>query len=159
MTPFPREERDEPAVDGATFGDRVKRGWIWGTEDFKESMLDLLEKGIGGAAVRRGGNRTYAASDMMRDRSERRAERILSEARRHFGKTEAELSRPVRGDLSRAAVATRLFEETTVSQAWISEKLGMKSAPNVCQQIRQFRRTDKRKLSSKVKEWIKLNIF
>jgi len=48
-------------------------------------MLDLLERGIGGAAVRRGGNRTYAASDAMRERSERRAVRILSEARRNLG--------------------------------------------------------------------------
>jgi len=154
-----REERDEPAVDGATFGERVKRGWAWGTEDFKDSMLDLLEKGIGGAAARRGGNRTYAASETMRDRSQRRAERILSEARRHFGKTEAELAQTVRGNLSRAAGAARLFAETTVSQAWISEKLGMKSAPNVCQQIRRFRRTDKRKLPKKVREWTKIKIF
>jgi len=157
-----REERGEPAVDGRPVGERMKRGWAWGTQEFKESMLGLLEKGIGreaGEAARRGGNRTYAASEAMRDRSERRAERILSEARRHFGKTEAELARTVRGDLSRAAVAARLFEETTVSQAWISEKLGMKSAPNVCQQIRRFRCTEERKIPKKVKEWTKLKIF
>ena len=41
----------------------------------------------------------------------------------------------------------------------IAEKLGMKSAPNVCQQIRRFRRADETELPKKVREWKKLNIF
>ena len=35
------DEKGEPQVEQSTFADRVSKGWFWGTESFKESLLDL----------------------------------------------------------------------------------------------------------------------
>ena len=74
---------------------------------------------------------------------------------KHFGLSEEELKTPVRGDLTRAAIAARIFRETTVSQQWIADQLGMKSAPNVCQQIRRFRNLED-KMPKKLQQWDKI---
>ena len=47
---------------------------------------------------------------------------------KHFGLSEEDLKKPVRGDLTRAVIAARIFRETTESQQWIADQLGMKSA-------------------------------
>ena len=154
-----REERGDPEVDGVSFADRIQRGWVWGAEDFKESMLSFLEKRLGGRTSKEAGNRTYRSSATMRDRSEKRAELILLAAEGHFGRSRAKLRTPVRGDLTRAAIALRIFEETTMSQGWIAEELGMKSAPNVCQQIRRLRGIDEKSLPKQIKEWKTVPIF
>lgn len=77
----------------------------------------------------------------------------------HFGVREDQIRLTVRSDLTRAAIADRIFRETTVSQEWIALKLGMKSAPKVCQKIRRFRKVPKNELSGLIKKWTKVNIF
>ena len=43
-------------------------------------------------------------------------------------------------DPRKLALAELLWKRTTVSQEWISQKLSMRSAPNVSQQLRRFNR-------------------
>jgi hypothetical protein len=43
-------------------------------------------------------------------------------------------------DPRKLALAEALWKQTTVSQEWIAEKLSMRSAANVCQQLRRFNR-------------------
>ncbi|MCF7734345.1 MAG: hypothetical protein K9N23_21870 [Akkermansiaceae bacterium] len=43
-------------------------------------------------------------------------------------------------DPRKLAMAERLWKQTTVSQEWIAEKLSMRSAANVSQQLRRFKR-------------------
>jgi hypothetical protein len=43
-------------------------------------------------------------------------------------------------DLRKLALAELLWKRTTVSQEWIAEKLSMRSAANVSQQLRRFNR-------------------
>lgn len=95
----------------------------------------------------------------MRDSGESRTRSILCPALEHFSIGEEDLIRAVRGDLTRAAVAACLFEETPMCQKWISNELGMKSAPNVCQQIRRFRAPPKKKLPGKLRKLTNLNNF
>ena len=73
--------------------------------------------------------------------------------------TKEQLKSPMRGDHTRAAIAYRLYKETTVSQEWIAEALGMRSAPNVCQQIRKFRLIEELKWEPKIRKWMKVQIF
>lgn len=96
---------------------------------------------------------------MVKDHAKKSAEAILLAAVDHFGLDgSSELKQKVRGDLTRVAVATRLFHETTMSQEWIADELAMKSAANVGQQIRKFRQMNSRKMPAKVRQWLKLKI-
>ena len=84
---------------------------------------------------------------------------ILEAAVGHFGATRDELKIPIRGDMVRAAVANRIHENTTVSQSWIANVLGMKSAANVSRQIYVFRKIDENTLAPKIRKWIKIKNF
>ena len=154
------EGKGIPEIDGVKVEERVARGWIWGAEDFKESVLQLYEKQLKARKTTlRDAGRTYQSSPLAKDHALMQAEEILKRARKHFRLSAEELVQPLRGDLTRAAIADRIFRETTVSQKWIAEMLGMKSVANVCQQIRRFRRTDDGELSSSIKRWTKIKIF
>ena len=141
-------------MDGKSIEDRINRGWFWGSESFKESLLNLYEKGM--KASGRKGNRVYQSGSLLKDYAENSARAILKTAREHFGLSAADLKKPVRGDCTRAAIATRLHKETTMSQSWIAEQLGMKSAANVSRQIQVFRSKQKRSLPKKIREWMKI---
>ncbi|MDF1746718.1 MAG: hypothetical protein P1V19_23705, partial [Gimesia sp.] len=93
-------------------------------------------------------NRSYQSSLLVKDHSERHANQIIEAAMTHFELTEEQLRTPKQGDLTRAAIATRAFKETTVSQSWIARQLGISSAPAVCQQIRRYKM-----LPPKIKKW------
>ncbi|MEM9281503.1 MAG: transposase [Verrucomicrobiota bacterium] len=155
-----REEKGEPSMEGVSVQQRARRGWFWGSEPFKESMLALLEGGDRSQGKTRSGqNRTYQSSELIKDHGEKRAGEILLAALNHFRLNREELKRTIRGDFTRAAIASRLFRETTMSQDWIAEQLGMKSAANVCQQIRKYSMVPTRDLPVKLRKWDKLNIF
>lgn len=145
-----REENGEPSTHDQTYEDRLKQGWYWGSEAFKEAMLERFPSKS---------NRTYQSSEQVKDHHERDALEIIEEAKRHFGVSGEELRLVKKGDLTRAAVAWRIFHETTVPQAWIAEQLNMKSAPNVCRQIRLFKQADSSAMSKEVKQWKKHKNF
>gem|GEM_PF-2737830 len=121
-------------------------------------MLSFLNEGVK-LETRSGRNRTYQSSKLVKGHGERSAIAILESAAAHFRMTREQLKSPVRGDHTRAAVAYRLCKETTVSQDWIAEALGTRSAPNVCQQIRKFRINQDSKLHPEIRKWMKVRIF
>ena len=51
----------------------------------------------------------------------------------------AEMNKLTGGDARKAAMAELLWKTTTVSRAWIAEKLSMKSAANVGMAIRRLK--------------------
>ncbi|MDF1816698.1 MAG: hypothetical protein P1V20_31130 [Verrucomicrobiales bacterium] len=146
-----RDENGEPSVESSVYQDRLSRGWYWGTEWFKETLLQLREAGVVP-------NRTYRSGPMLKDHAENQAMLIMQAGMKHFGLSEEALVTPLRGDITQAAIAARIFRETTVSQQWIAEQLGMKSAPNVSQQNRRFRKFGN-KLPKNIKKWQKIKIF
>jgi putative transposase len=152
-----REEKGIPPVDEETIGERVKRGWFWGTDSFKEAMLVLYDTQVKTKSLK--GNRVHQSSGLLKDHAEVSAEAILEAAVGHFGATRDELKIPIRGDMVRAAVANRIHENTTVSQSWIANVLGMKSAANVSRQIYVFRKIDENTLAPKIRKWIKIKNF
>ena len=60
-----KEEKGVPAVDGKSIEERINRGWFWGSEDFKESLLKLYEKGM--ELSGRKSNRVYQSGSLMKD--------------------------------------------------------------------------------------------
>lgn len=144
-----KADRDEHEVGGVSLVSRVRRGWFWGSESFKEKLLKRVE------SEERRESRNYRSSETMRDHHEKQARRILKEASDFFGKTVPELGEAKRGDWTRAAVGWAIWKETVVTQRWIAEKLNLKSAANASQQIRRFAREPEQGLPKRIREWKK----
>ena len=92
---------------------------------------------------------------LARDHSEKRAAKILEFAKQHFEMSDEQLLQTVRGDLRRAAIATELSEQPTLSRKRITERLKMKNAGNVSQQIIRFQKTDSKALNRRIKAFLK----
>ncbi|MCG8600224.1 MAG: transposase [Verrucomicrobiales bacterium] len=143
-----QEENGEAhVVDGVSLASRLKRGWYWGSEKFKESLLTKMET----EGLRK--SRDYRSSPAIRDHHEKRAEAVIEEAQRHFGKTREELREVIASDWTRAAVAWAIWKETIVSQSWIAEAMNLKSAANASQQIRRFAALPDNELGREWKRW------
>ncbi len=144
------EDEDEDCrVEGVSLSARVKRGWFWGSEEFKEAMLKQYGK------KKKGSNRTYASSRLVKDHGEKKGRTILDMAVAHYGMDLETLKLKEKGDMKRVSVAWAIMRETTMSQGWIAEILGMKSAANVSQQVRRFEKVPEKGLTKKVREWRK----
>jgi putative transposase len=136
-----------PEIEGQTLNSTLRRGWYWGSEAFREW---LLEKAGSGSRS----NRDFRGSEMGHDHSEAAAEAMIAEgciALKLDGKTE--LKKRVYGDWRRTAIAWAVWKSTSVSQKWIAERLGMKSAANVSQQVRRFDGLNDRELPKEIKRW------
>lgn len=94
-------------------------------------------------------------SDQTRDFGLRQAEQLLALGKAALGFSDAQIGRPERGDLRRAA-NDRLIWTTTavVPQKWIAEALDLKSAANSSQQIRRFAAIPPRRRTKSIQKWI-----
>jgi putative transposase len=110
----------------------VRRGWYWGSQAFAEELLGLLSAGPNRAT-----NRTYRSSLEHRAHGEQQAEALLAEGLRAHQLSPPMLVSLPGTDPRKIAVAQRLWANTTASQAWIAQRLHMKSAANVSQILRR----------------------
>jgi putative transposase len=125
----------------------LRHGWYWGSQAFAERMLKLAEKAV---ASRK--NRTYRSGAISRAHDEREAERLLSEGLAAAGLEEDALGHLPGSDVRKTALASLLLERTVARQSWIAERLAMRSAANVSQQVRRHR-AKKPKLPPKLKAY------
>lgn len=100
----------------------VERGWCLGGEAFKR---ELLEQVSGSAGARPGGE------DMIREAAAAKGERLVGEELRRLGWSPKELEQRRKGDPAKVRVAQRLRRETTMTLAWIAERLRMGTAAHV----------------------------
>jgi putative transposase len=110
----------------------LRRGWFWGSQAFGEKMLKL-----GGAMLRRDRNRIYRSSLERQAHDIGRAEQLLEQGLRTAGIKPKQLARLPGADARKVAIAGVIWKETVVSQKWLAERLSMKSAANVSQQLRR----------------------
>ena len=132
----------------------LRKGWYWGTQEFSENILKAF-----GQKIAEGENRNYQSSQLSKAHAEDNAEQIIRRACQHFGLKEDELLTHIRGDYRKTSVAWKIWQETTVSQRWIAERLMMKTPANVSQQVRRFTQIPKKDLSNEVLEWTVLSRF
>ena len=82
-------------------------------------------------------NELYTPKDyVLRD-----AEATISAAVRHFkmeGGSRDEFAALPRGDVRRVAVAWALSRKTSVRQSWVADRLSLRTAGNVSEQVRRF---------------------
>ena len=117
----------------------LRRGWYWGSQAFGEKMLKFAEK-----ALSRDRNRIYRGSLERRAHEASRAEQLLREGLRAAGLDGRGLLRCSGADPRKVAIARAIWEQTVMPQKWLAERLGMRSAANVSQQLRRNRVNAKR---------------
>jgi putative transposase len=112
----------------------LRRGWFWGSREFAEKLGQLTEKSV---RERDRTSRAYKRTPEIVAHGDEQAERWLEEGLRAAGLTPDEVRNSSGSDPRKLALAELLWKRTTVSQAWIAERLGMRSAANVSQQLRR----------------------
>ena len=122
----------------------LRRGWYWGSQEFASKLNKLSEKLM---KERKRSSRAYRKTPQVTAHSEEQAERWLDEGLTAAGLVVKDLSGLKGSDPRKLVLAEILWKRTTVSQEWIAEKLSMRSAANVSQQLRRFNR---RKIQSKL---------
>jgi REP element-mobilizing transposase RayT len=93
----------------------VRRGWCLGGEGFRQELLDQI-------AGQRSGSH-YGAE--LAESAEARAQRLITQALRRKGWSEQELKARRKGDEFKVRLAGQLRAQTTVTVAWIAERLHM----------------------------------
>jgi len=109
----------------------LRRGWYWGTPAFGAAMRKLAAK-PGKKAAPKSGSHQGAAH------SEQQAATWLKQGLQAAGLKPAEVANLKGSDARKLLLADLLWRRTTVSQEWLAEKLAMKSAANVSQQLRRL---------------------
>lgn len=136
-------------LEGQSLQSTMRRGWYWGSQEFRERLVDRF-----GGKIGTDRDRELRSSGLHRRHDEKGAEEILAQAQGHFGLSLEELRRPVRGDRRRVAVAWALVRRTSVPQGRIAEWLGLRTGANVSQRVKRFEQEDAGTLEESLKEWI-----
>ncbi|MDF1660089.1 MAG: transposase [Verrucomicrobiales bacterium] len=134
--------------EGQSLQSTLRRGWYWGSESFREKLVQLQ-----GSEIDRNGDRELRSSGLFKRHDEKGAEQIQSEAEKHFGETMESMRKPKYGDLRKVAIAWALAKQTTIRQSEIAHLTGLRSAANVSQRIRRFAGMEERELDREIREW------
>jgi len=105
----------------------LRRGWLFGSQEFREKMLKLLEKG--GKKIRKANG---YHGEQLNDHEERRARSLIEAGLKVFEMSEEELKKQPKGDWRKAMLAAMIAGETTMRLDWISEQLRMGTRAGVC---------------------------
>jgi len=90
-------------------------GWCVGSEEFRDELLAQMHE--------RKGAEHFGPE--IRESAVQKAQRLVKEELAQLGWGERELKRRRKGDPEKVRIASRLRRETTMTQAWIAERLHM----------------------------------
>jgi putative transposase len=137
----------EPATDRRR--SHLRHGWYWGSQAFAEQMLKVARKGLSAHK-----NRTYRSAGVAQAHDQAEAEGLLREGLAATGLEQNALGRIPGSDARKVALADLLLKRTIARQGWIADRLVMRSAANVSQQVRRYRATKKPKLPPRLKTYL-----
>jgi hypothetical protein len=118
----------------------LHRGWYWGSDQFREYLV----KEVDAAAIRR--KRNDQSAQMGQDHGQAEAEKIVRRALERFELSESDLKSLPGSDPRKVAIAGFIQQTTTIPQGWTAERLQMKSAANVSQQLGRAKKAAKTKI-------------
>ncbi len=124
------EDREEKLVTA------IRRGWCFGSDGFREKMVELLDSKLEG-----GGYRTengYSGSE-MRDRSEVSARRWIREGMGVLGMSSGELTDCRKMDVRKAMLARLVRRHSRMTLDWIARELEMGVRSSVTRAERQLK--------------------
>lgn len=120
----------------------LRRGWLFGSQKFREEMLGLVEK-----RKKRIQKANGYHGPQLHDHGEKRARRLISAGLAHFEVDLATFQGARKGDWRKGLLAAMIHAETTMKLDWISEQLHMGTRAGVCRlaaDARERRRKDRR---------------
>jgi REP element-mobilizing transposase RayT len=94
---------------------QLRRGWCWGSKEFREELLELIEQKQG----------EQHHGEELKESEEHKAERLVGEMLRAAGWTKEELKHRPKGDIKKTRMAARLRSETAMTWLWIARRLEM----------------------------------
>jgi len=109
-----RMELRRAAEDGEEFKPLV-RGWCLGSEAFRAELLAQVSEKAGAEHF----------GQEIRESAEAKAERMVLEELKKLGWRREELGKRRKGDAEKVRIALRLRKETTMTSAWIAQRLEM----------------------------------
>ena len=107
--------------EGQSLQTTLRRGWLFGSQAFKEKMLKLAQKVLSAGAKRK----NYGSGAAILDHHLSRAEALLESGLRVCGLQAAALSGLPCNDERKTLVALVIKSQTTVPLDWIAQKLHM----------------------------------
>jgi hypothetical protein len=110
---------------GQNLQSTLRRGWYWGSEVFKEKLLDLLDPET------QVSNRDYGLSRLAKDHAEIQAEEIVVDSLAKLGISDRDLEALPGNDSRKVEIAAEVWARTSASQIWLARRLRMGSAGNV----------------------------
>ena len=136
--------------EGQSLNSTLRRGWYWGSVAFRETLL-----GLAAGPLQRMMNRNQRSSRQAHDHAQARALELIRRGLKELGLTEQELKISRGSDARKVSLAWAIARSTTVNQGWIANRLHMRSAANVSQQIRRFEAELKSQSDPRIQSWIK----
>jgi REP element-mobilizing transposase RayT len=93
----------------------MRRGWCFGSEEFKRAMLEKMEGKLG----------EHHSGQLRQESAQAKAERIVAEELKRLGWEESDLGGHRKTDPGKLALAARLRKETTLSIKAIAARVGL----------------------------------
>ncbi len=136
--------------DGQSLNSTLRRGWYWGGEAFRQKLLDLAAEPLS-----RLHNRNRRTTRQWRDHAQVSASDLIRQGLEALELSEDQLKASKGSETRKVSLAWAIARSTTMSQSWIADRLNMRSATNVSQQVRRFERELKGQSDSRIKGWVK----
>lgn len=127
----------------------LRRGWFWGAQAFEEWLRAKVKEE--GSKPEGRALRMSAESKACHEEAE--AEQVVADGMKWLNLKESELADTYGSDPRKVAIAHVVHQKTAVARKWTAKRLGMKSAMNVCQQIKRLK-TGKLNLPKEVQQWL-----
>ena len=124
-------EARRAAEEGADYKP-VRRGWFFGDKTVKEELLAAVNAQAG----------PWHYGEELREWAEAKAERIVAEELKRRKWDATVLGARRKGDPGKLAIARRLREETTMTLAWIAERLKMGTKTHLAHLLYWERRSE-----------------
>jgi len=103
----------------------MRRGWVSGSEAFRDRVLDWMEREQTGQRPK------LRREQADTDHGQRHAERIIKEMLGALRMAEEEVLSARKGDWRKRVIAHRVRQHTSVSLGWLAERLKMGSEGHV----------------------------
>ncbi len=113
----------------------LRRGWVFGSDEFKEELKEPLNEELKGL------RRETVSGEPRRLHDEHEANRLLRSTCRVVGLSLAEKDRLRKNDLRKQTAAWFLFRKTPMGQAWLAKQLGMGNRANVSRAVKAIEET------------------
>jgi len=110
----------------------LRRGWIFGSDEFKEELKEPLNEELKGLC------RETVSGEPRRLHDEQEANRLLQSTCRIVGLRRAEKDRLRKNDLRKQMAAWFLFRKTPMGQDWLAKQLGMGNRANVSRAVKEI---------------------